>query len=519
MKPAIVAMAALLTVCSCVITTTTPARMAVTKEPVSVKSPAKAHLLDGSVVAYDSGFRMSGDTLYGRGVRYDLLRQGSKGVEVVPLDSVAAIERYDVHSNAGATVALAGIPVSAALSLALTGSLTPLFKALFGSCPTVYTWDGNAYSLEAEAFSFNVTRLLSGRDLDRLDLGRPVDGEYRLMVTNEALETHYIDHLALVTADHVLGYKAFPTDAGRVVLFGRETRLARAENQAGRDVCALIVSRDTAWYRTDSARVRQLADSAVHDWIDIAVPVPKGARRLCLALRGRNTLMSTVMFYDVLLKSQGVSSLDWQGMSRRSLPYAVNLSRWHHRHFGLRIRTRSGSGYRDLAWIRDAGPIAWHDVAVELPVPRGDTCHLRLDFLPDNWMIDWIGVSFDNPEPAQVREIPCGAVRVADGTVSGAEAVLLARNDGHYLVTAPGDCRYLVFRPEPVSGGLEREYFVRSGGYYIEWLRPDWLESGPAAWFQPRDEALTELATLWLQKRPDLERRFFEMRVPVRRSQ
>lgn len=96
---------------------------------------------------------------------------------------------------------------------------------------------------------------------------------------------------------------------------------------------------------------------------------------------------------------------------------------------------------------------------------------------------------------------------------------MLAKNDGRYLVTSPGDCRYITFRPEPPTQGLERECFVRSGGYYIEWLRKDWLESGPATWFQPRDEALSELATLWLKKKPDLERRFFEMRVPVRGPQ
>ena len=519
MRCAFAAAAALLSVCSCAFVTVASREVPVPGQPVVVRAPAKAHLLDGSVVVFNQGFESRADTIYGRGVRYDLLRRDATEVEAVPIESIGAIERYDERGNAGVLLGLGGIPASAALSLVFTGSLTPFFKALFGSCPTVYTWDGNAYALEAEAFSFNVTRLMSGRDLDRLDLGRPMDGEYRLMVTNEALETHYIDHLALVTADHEPGYKAFPTDNGRVVLFGRETRLARAENQSGRDVSALISNRDTAWYRTDSVLVRQLADSAVHDWIDITVPVPKGARRLCLALRGRNTLMSTVMFYDVLLKSQGLRSLDWQGMSRRDLHYAQGLSRWHHRHFGMRIRTRSGSGYRDLAWLRDTGPIAWHEVAVELPVPKGDTCYLRLDFLPDNWMIDWVGVSFDDPEPVQVREIPCGAVRVADGTASDAEAILLAKNDGRYLVTSPGDCRHIVFRPEPLSGGLEREYFVRSGGYYIEWLRKDWLESGPAAWFQPRDEALTELATLWLEKKPDLERRFFEMRVPVRRSQ
>jgi len=518
-KHGIVVVAAALTVCACAVTVSP--QMLPKPLPgsvVTVRAPTKAHLLDGAVVVFDSGLVLTENVLRGHGIRFDLLRQDSASVSSVPLESVAALERYDRHENAGGVVALAGIPASALGTLAVTGSLVPFFKALFGSCPTVYTWDGTAYTLEAEAFSFNVTQLLRGKDLDRLDLGRPVDGEYRLMVTNEALETHYIDNLALVTADHAPGCRAFPTDDGRVVLFGAETPLAFARDRTGRDVRPPISGCDSSWYRTDTVLSRRLADSVVHDWIDIAVPVPKGARRLCLALRGRNTLMSTVMFYDVLLGNQGIRSLDWQGMGVRDASYALNLSRWHHRHFGMRIRARSGRGFRDLAWLRDTGPIAWHDVAVELPVPEGDTCFLRLDFLPDNWMIDWIGVSFDNPRPAQVREIVCDEVQDVDGNESQAEGALLLQNDGRYLVTTPGSSRYLAFRPEPAPAGLQREYFVRSGGYYLEWLRNEWLGSEPVGWFQPRDAALTELGARWLEKKPELERRFFEARVPVRRS-
>jgi len=514
-----VAVAAGLLLCACAVTVVPNAVSKPEKgTAVTVRAPAKAHLLDGSVVVFADGLTLSEGVLRGNGLRFDLFRHDSASVNAVPLESVGALERYDRHNNPGGMVALAGVPASALMSLVGSGSLTPFFKSLFGSCPTVYTWDGTAYTLEAEAFSFNVTRLLRGDDLDRLDLGRPVEDEYRLMVTNEALETHYIDHLGLVTVDHDPGCRAFPTDDGKVVLFGRQSRLAFARDRAGRDVVPYLSGRDSIWYRTDPALTRQLADSVVHDWIDIAVPVPKGTRRLLLALRGRNTPMSTVMFYDVLLANQGIRSLDWQGMNARDASYALGLSRWHHRHFGMRISARSGKGFRDLAWLRDTGPIAWHDVAIELPVTKDDTCFLRLDFLPDNWMIDWVGVSFDNPRRAQVREIACEEVREADGKESDAERALLLVNDGRYLVTTPGVCRYLTFRPEPTPAGLEREYFVRSGGYYLEWLRNEWLRSEPLGWFQPRDQALTELGVRWLEKKPELERRFFEARVPVRRS-
>jgi hypothetical protein len=239
---------------------------------------------------------------------------------------------------------------------------------------------------------------MQGPDLDRLDLGKPVNGEYRLMVTNEALETHYVNSLSLMTVDHPAGYEPFPTDKGKVVMFGREAAGVRSASRAGLDVTTIVSSRDSVWYESDTAMLRQLTDSIVRDWVDVAVPKPRGARRMCLAFRTRSTLLNTVLFYDGMLKSQGARAIDWMGF--RSYPYLYRLSRWYDRNFGLHVKVFDGKAYREKTWFKDPGPIVWHDAAAELPVPEGDTVRLRLEFLPDNIMIDWVGVSFDGRFPA-----------------------------------------------------------------------------------------------------------------------
>jgi len=72
---------------------------------------------------------------------------------------------------------------------------------------------------------------------------------------------------------------------------------------------------------------------------------------------------------------------------------------------------------------------------------------------------------------------------------------------------------------EAPSTGTERTCFLRSRGFYIEWLRDDWFnDTGrvtAAPPFEPGDEAVIQTARLWLQKKDDMERRFTETKIPL----
>jgi hypothetical protein len=493
---------------SCAFVTRQAHNVPLTGAPAVIRSPVRAHLDDGSVVVFAAGLIVRNGMLYGEGLSYGLLRDSATRVEWVPVNRVVGLERFDDRMGCGL---LAG-----EIPLGMVGAVV-LYVAIFGSCPTIYSVNAATSTMEAEVCSYSITRQLSSRDLDRLAFGAVVDGNYRILVTNEALETHYIDQLSLVTADHKPGCRALPADDGRVVLFGKTTPITRAVDAAGRDVLPLVTSRDSQWYRSDPGLLRQLADSMVRDWVELTVPVPAGANRMCLALRGRNSLLNTVLLYDVMLKGQGPAALDWLAMGRKDLLKAWSLSRWYRRHFGIRILEKDKSGFREVARVKDTGPIVWHDVAVELPVTGKDTCRLRLDFLPDNWIIDQVEVSFEQPGPALVRDWTPTSIDSGDGMNLPEEAALLARYDGSYLVTGPGDSRSLVFRTGEPPAGLERDWLVRSGGYYTEWLRRDWLQPGPVARFDPSDETIRKAARLWLEQKETYERRFTETRLPVRR--
>lgn len=73
-------------------------------EIVSVTSPAKIHLRDGSGVIFEKGFVTKGTMIIGRGLKYDLTRESSSEIAELPMNSIAVIECYSEEYQARASL-------------------------------------------------------------------------------------------------------------------------------------------------------------------------------------------------------------------------------------------------------------------------------------------------------------------------------------------------------------------------------------------------------------------------------
>jgi hypothetical protein len=141
-----------------------------------------------------------------------------------------------------------------------------------------------------------------------------------------------------------------------------------------------------------------------------------------------------------------------------------------------------------------------------------------MTFMPDNWAIDWVAVSFDSAESVQKTLIkPSNIVGVRGNKLSQVEG-LLDDKDRDYFITYPGDRYRLEFSVDEVAAGIQRTYFVSSSGYYIEWLRMNWIEEnesyGPKIPLKLNDELLKRTAKRWLERRNTMESQFYGSRLP-----
>jgi hypothetical protein len=472
-----------------------------------VTTPVKAHLLDGSVVHYAYGVRFERDSLHGSGDRYDLRLRPAGLVERLPLDSVVGLATFRSGTN---------VPASLAVSLGATALGTfgaaLLAFAIFGSCPTIYADADGVAVLEAESFSYSIAPLFEQRDVDRLVARPGADGVLTLEVRNEALETHYLNHMELLEVRHAPGSFVLP-DAGGLPVAVHDARAAlRATDRSGRDVRAVIASHDNVAYDTPEALLYDVNEDDVADWIEVAFPAPLGVDSAALVMRLRNSLLTTILLYDVMLGSQGAAALDWLGSELDQVGGALELGQWYNRTMGLRVSVWDGSGWKEAGRLGDSGPVAWKDVAFIVPVLTRDSVRVRLSFVADAWRFDRIALAaYDRPA---VRVIPVSRVSTAVTEDDAVARAALLHSDEQYLETTPGHRFWMHFET-----GLSEDatYLLASQGYYTEWVRPSWIRAAvEPTRFRPGDAVALEAIARWRGQRATFEQQFHETRIPVR---
>jgi len=476
--------------------------------PLVIESPVKAHLIDGSTVVFPNGITVLRDEIQGDGEKYDLALRTSVRVTSIPLDDIAAMESYQTPVRAAETAATS----AAAGTGILIGSVV-LLKAIFGSCPTTYSVQDGKYVLEAESFSYSIAPAFEARDVDRLS-ARPAGDELRLELRNEALETHYINQLSLMEVSHRSDETVFPDPSGRPLVVSEIVAPTSAIDNTMRQVTAELSAADGEAWVSPEERLRQVSLDDYRDHIDLEFDLPVDVSETALVLRMRNSLLNTVLLYDVMLQGQGWRALDWMGQDLDGLLTRLRLGYWYRDRMGMTVSVWRDGRYRQVERLPDTGPIAWQDVALTVPVPEPGRLRVRLSFVADNWRIDRVGIARLAPAVAG-RTIVLEEVLTGDGVPVPEAPGLLHHTDDGYLITKPGDrltLRFPLGDPEP---GINRTYFLVSEGYYMEWMRRDWLKNTAPEPFYPSDRSLIDALMVWADQRDAYRAQFEATKIPV----
>jgi hypothetical protein len=216
-----------------------------------------------------------------------------------------------------------------------------------------------------------------------------------------------------------------------------------------------------------------------------------------------------------MLKGQGVRALDWMGRDLEKLGPRYRLAKWYREQMGMDVSIWNGTGYRALAKIADTGPIAWNEIAIRLPRTSGNTIKLRLSFIADNWHIDQIALA-ETGAHRSVRKIAVSEVHGANGEVLGAVLENLNHADDDYAIARPADYMRLHFDVGAPPEDAQRTWLLAAEGYYIEWMRREWLENREIHAFEPGDEAIMTALNLWKPRRDTMREQFEATRIRVR---
>ena len=476
----------------------------------SVESPFKAFLSDGRIAIFPDGAYITTDSVFGEGTLYSLDLASFDSIDALALDNLLGLESVRGTFDVGRSM-LVSIPVAiglAAFDFAVT-------KVFWGSCPTVYSFDQIGEILEAEAFSYSVVPLFEGRDVDRIGAEADEYGVVKLELRNEALETHYINHLALLEVRHAANQAAYPDEEGRILVVGDVNGATSATDRDGSDRLAELSARGGEAFHSSDKRIQAATTGDFRDYVELIFPRPASSSA-ALVLRLRNSLLNTILFYDLMLAAQGAEALDWLGAEMANIGTAVELGLWMQEIFGLEISVQGPDGWERVRFLANTGPLVWDEVAIQLPVPEGEELRVRLSFLADEWRIDFAGLASDveRAEPTVAsfeRVAPIGGVHDPE------LAARLALPDEDYLITVPSVALSLESVPLGSHSVDERTFFLSSQGYYTEWIRPEWIHSSNRSEeFRPSDEMVVRLMNRWVEEKDAFQERFFESRIPVR---
>ncbi len=439
----------------------------------------KLHLNDGRLVMFRS-WNLSPEkkTVTGDGYVFESNRQSRKSVnniEIALSDCLLAETNDPQGVNLISPIIMTFPTLLGVISLPCL--LDP--KACFGSCPTFYSIKDDSLKIQAEGFSSSITKSLEAEDIDYLDI-ETTDSNFSLIIKNEAYETHYVRQAEVL---------AFPLEDKEQVLqtstgFRIVSDFSRLPNPDADPLLHQLSQRDGIEYFSESDSSNLKAKETLVFDVN-----PQPTVDLGVVITNRQSLLTTFLFYQ---------SIAYMGSGAGSLlaTYEREVQKGHHVPVpimdmlgGIEVRARINGKWHRVGEANESGPIAsdTHLLPIQM---EGIIDQLSLTMVKGLWRIDEVALVNMGEAVQPIRLQPHELIE--DGMNNEALLAQLIDPD-QYLVNLPGTSYALNFK---LPSAENTQLFLRSQGYYIEWMREDWLKE--------QDQAMVRMMFLrpgrWLKE-------------------
>jgi hypothetical protein len=414
--------------------------------------------IEGDTVMFDEPERKQAMAIRPATVRNDTLYASIHGTPYSL--SVDQVQRYWIrYLSTGRTIGLvAGIVGGAFLVVVLIAAATK------ESCPFIYSWDGTQWVFDAEPYGGATTRGLERDDFAELEHLVAVDGEYRIMITNEVPETQYTNLAKLVVVDHPAGTRIVADHYGRFHTVRSLVSPVEAQDERNRDLMSWLRSGDRlAWEPMPDPDGKQQRSE-----ITLTFPKPPGAKTATLVARVGTGLWGSYMIKS-MLELHGKEVDAWYAALDQRPSAVDSLFTWNLREelYALQVLVEEPDGWNVRGVLPGGGPFITEDRALVLDVSRVAGNQLRVRLRPPRgfWSLDAFAVNYGEPEFAgHVQGILPREARDQRGR--DVLSALSATDDTYYPMPTNDDHAILTFEAPPPDGSLQRTVFLHARGWY-----------------------------------------------------
>jgi hypothetical protein len=430
-------------------------------------------------------------------INRDILRQGQFQVGI---DSVAIFETNVIKTSGTATA----LTVFTGITAAVTVFCIANPKACFGSCPTFYIQHGDNLYLQAEGFSASIAPSLEATDIDALSYTSNSGDEFEIEMRNEALETHVVRYVDLLAVPKAKGSRVFSDLDGR--FWESLSLLPPISAEGSEGDCLPLLSEVDGKERYSRSDPNYLGAREIIELEFSSVP----DKQMGLVIGCRQTLLSTYLLYQTFAYMGNDAGYWFAQIERKNIQKHQNSIQKIMGGIEVLIEDSLGD-WKVVDQIDEHGPLAT-DIHL-LPIGRiaSKSAKIRLRMTKGNWRIDYAALA-ELSQPVEAIRLPPQLV-LKDGLVDRQTRAIL-RDSTQVLITLPGDNYTLRYQIPDVS--CDYELFLQSRGYYLEWIRKEWIEEeNPfllAEMFINPEAALKRLAPDFKRVEGEMENHFWRSR-------
>ncbi len=230
---------------------------------------------------------------------------------------------------------------------------------------------------------------------------------------------------------------------------------------------------------------------------------------LGLVIAQRQSLLTTFLFYQAL-DYMGSDVGNWFArLERTAAMYEGNSFLGKLRGIKVQGYSMGQQRWKTIGTIRERGPLA-SDVQVVRVPGNVKTDQFRLKMIRGNYRIDYVALTGLGKQVEPLKMSPASILYKGERDTA---ALLSLTDSTRTLTTLPGDVYRLQYK---LPNTKDYAFFLNSKGYYLEWMRPQWLrESKPGKLteliFNP-DKTLEDLAPKYKKIEQKMRKLFWQSR-------
>ncbi|MGH8004366.1 MAG: hypothetical protein ACRECJ_06555 [Limisphaerales bacterium] len=338
-------------------------------------------------------------------------------------------------------------------------------------CPFIYSFDGEKFAVEGEAFSGSIFKAAQRPDWMLLNHLKVEKDICRLKISNELQETDFIDEAKLLLASHPAGTTVVPSLDGRLHTLKELHAPLRAVDSRGANVLELVKTEDDrAWISNPFGR-NPANPGDLRDGLILEFQRPLKSDFVKLVFNVQNTLWGAYLqAHFVGLQGRAVES--WYERLNNSAEARQQLQQAMVREGMLLVQLWDGESWRPAGLVWEVGINAFRNqvVRVDLSGLSGETLRIKLESTPGIWMVDGAWADFTPDAPVEVEEL--SPVSAVDKTGIDVTEKINETDNRHYRMDT-GDWAELVFSLPKRKAGRGYSFVFKSNGYYLINVPPD----------------------------------------------